>query len=65
MLIAELLHKALYGKDKIRPNKWEMEFLKGIWAKYLNVGKLDKLTQKQRDKIREIVKRNRSRKKTS
>jgi hypothetical protein len=33
------LHKALFGKDKIKPNKWEQEFLRNLWASYLNVGK--------------------------
>ncbi len=54
------LHKVLYGKDKIKPNKWEKEFLKGIWSKYLNVGKFDRLTHNQREKIREIIKKYRT-----
>ena len=49
------LHKALYGKDKLKLNKWEKIFFKGIWEKYLNVGKFDKLTHKQREKIKEII----------
>lgn len=49
------LHKALYGKDKINPNKWEKQFLYEIWDKYLNVGKFGKLTYKQREKIEEIL----------
>ncbi len=54
------LHKALYGKNKIKPNKWEKVFLGGIWEKYLNVGKFDKLTHKQRKKIKEIIKKYRT-----
>ncbi len=54
------LHKALYGKDKIKPNKWEKEFLQGIWGRYLNVGKFDKLTHNQREKIKEIIKKYRT-----
>ncbi len=53
------LHKALYGKDKIKPNKWEKVFLTGIWERYLNVGKFDKLTVKQRNKIEEVINRHR------
>ena len=51
------LHRALYGKYKIKPNKWEKEFLTNIWEKYLNVDKFDKLTNRQCEKIREILKK--------
>ena len=60
MVLKVELHKALYGKDKIKPNKWEKEFLKGVWEKYLNVGKFDKLTHNQREKIIEIIKKYRT-----
>lgn len=53
------LHKALYGKDKLKLSKWEKEFFQGIWEKYLNVGKFDKLTNKQRNKIEEVINRRR------
>lgn len=59
MMLEAKLHKALYGKDKIKPNKWEKEFLTGIWEKYLKVGRFDKLTNKQREKIREVINRHR------
>jgi hypothetical protein len=57
------LHKALFGKDKIKPNKWEQEFLYNLWASYLNVGKFDKLTNKQREMLKKIIKKYRSKKK--
>ena len=44
------LHKALFGKDKIKPSEWEREFLTRIWVSYLNVGKFDKVTYKQKRK---------------
>jgi hypothetical protein len=49
MLKAELI-KALFGKDKIEPNKWEQKFLRNLWALYLNVGRFDKETYKQRER---------------
>jgi hypothetical protein len=57
------LHKALFGKDKIKPNKWEQEFLRNLWASYLNVGKFDKLTNKQRELLKNIIKKYRAKKK--
>ena len=57
------LHKALFGKDKIKPNKWEQEFLRNLWASYLNVGKFDKLTNKQRELLKKIIKKYRTKKK--
>ena len=57
------LHKALFGKDKIKPNKWEQGFLRNLWASYLNVGKFDKLTNKQRELLKKIIKKYRSKKK--
>ena len=57
------LHKALFGKDKIKPNKWGQEFLRNLWASYLNVGKFDKLTNKQRELLKKIIKKYRSKKK--
>jgi TRAP-type C4-dicarboxylate transport system substrate-binding protein len=57
------LHRALFGKDKIKPNKWEQEFLRNLWASYLNVGKFDKLTNKQRELLKKIIKKYRSKKK--
>jgi len=57
------LHKALFGKDKIKPNKWEQEFLRNLWVSYLNVGKFNKLTNKQRELLKKIIKKYRSKKK--
>jgi len=57
------LHKALFGKDKIKPNKWEQGFLNNLWSSYLNVGKFDKLTNKQRELLKKIIKKYRSKKK--
>jgi len=51
------LHKALFGKDKIKPNKWEQEFLTRLWVSYLNVAKFDKLTNKQRSMLKKIIKK--------
>jgi len=28
------LHKALFGKDKIKPNKWEQGFLNNLWSSW-------------------------------
>ena len=63
MVLKVELHKALFGKDKIKPNKWEQEFLYNLWASYLNVGKFDKLTNKQRELLKKIIKKYRSKKK--
>ena len=41
-LLLSKLHKALFGKDKIKLNQWELEFLTKLWVSYLNVGKFDK-----------------------
>jgi hypothetical protein len=57
------LHKALFGKDKIKPNKWEQGFLNNLWSSYLNVGKFDKLTNKQRELLKKIIKKYRAKKK--
>jgi hypothetical protein len=57
------LHKALFGKDKIKPNKWEQGFLNNLWSSYLNVGKFDKITNKQRELLKKIIKKYRSKKK--
>ena len=57
------LHKALFGKDKIKPNKWEQGFLNNLWASYLNVGRFDKLTNKQRELLKKIIKKYRAKKK--
>jgi len=57
------LHKALFGKDKIKPNKWEQGFLNNLWSSYLNVGKFDKLTNKQRELLKKIIKKYRTKKK--
>ena len=57
------LHKALFGKDKIKPNKWEQGFLNNLWASYLNVGRFDKLTNKQRELLKKIIKKYRTKKK--
>jgi hypothetical protein len=57
------LHKALFGKDKIKPNKWEQEFLTNLWVSYLNVGKFDKLTNRQRESLKNIIKKYRAKKK--
>jgi hypothetical protein len=63
MILKVELHKALFGKDKIKPNKWEQEFINRLWASYLNVGKFDKLTDKQRDLLKKIIKKYRTKKK--
>lgn len=63
MILKAELHKALFGKDKIKPNKWEQEFLNKLWDSYLNVGKFDKLTNKQRELLKKIIKKYRSKKK--
>ena len=63
MILKAELHKALFGKDKIKPNKWEQEFLNKLWDSYLNVGKFDKLTNKQRGLLKKIIKKYRSKKK--
>lgn len=57
------LHKALFGKDKIKPNKWEQEFLTNLWVSYLNVGKFDKLTNRQRELLKNIINKYRAKKK--
>jgi hypothetical protein len=57
------LHKALFGKDKIKPNKWEQGFLNNLWSSYLNVGKFDKLTNKQRELLKKIIKKYHTKKK--
>ena len=46
------LHKALFGKDKIKLNQWELEFLTKLWVSYLNVGKFDKVTYKQKEVLK-------------
>jgi hypothetical protein len=58
------LHKALFGKDKIKTDKWEQEFLNNLWASYLNVGKFDKLTNKQRELLKKIIKKYRTKKRS-
>ena len=63
MVLKVELHKALFGKDKIRPDKWEQEFLNRLWSSYLNVSKFDKLTNKQRELLKKIIKKYRSKKK--
>jgi hypothetical protein len=63
MILKVELHKALFGKDKIKPNKWEQEFLATLWASYLNVSKFDKLTNKQRELLKKIIKKYRTKKK--
>ena len=61
ILKAELI-KALFGNDKIKPNKWGQELLYSLWASYFNVGKFDKLTNKQRELLKKIIKKYRSKK---
>ena len=56
------LHKALFGKDKIKLNQWEREFLTKLWESYLNVGKFDKVTYKQKEVLKKIIKQHRSKK---
>ena len=56
------LHKALFGKDKIKLNQWELEFLTKLWMSYLNVGKFDKVTYKPREVLKKIIKKYRSKK---
>ena len=56
------LHKALFGKDKIKPSEWEREFLTRIWVSYLNVGKFDKVTYKQKEVLKRIINQHRSKK---
>ena len=56
------LHKALFGKDKIKLNQWELEFLTKLWVSYLNVGKFDKVTYKQKEALKKIIKKYRSKK---
>ena len=56
------LHKALFGKDKIKLNQWELEFLTKLWVSYLNVGKFDKVTYKQKEVLKKIIKKYRSKK---
>ena len=63
MILKVELHKALFGKDKIKPNKWEQGFLNNLWSSYLNVGKFDKLTNKQRELLKKIIKKYRTKKK--
>jgi len=63
MILKVELHKALFGKDKIKPNKWEQEFLNRLWSSYLNIGKFDKLTNKQRELLKKIIKKYRTKKK--
>ncbi len=63
MILKVELHKALFGKDKIKPNKWEQGFLNNLWSSYLNVGKFDKLTNKQRELLKKIIKKYHTKKK--
>ena len=63
MILTVELHKALFGKDKIKPNKWEQEFINNLWSSYLNVGKFDKITNKQRELLKKIIKKYRTKKK--
>jgi hypothetical protein len=62
MILQVELHKALFGKDKIKPSKWEGEFLNNLWLSYLNVGKFDKVTYRQREVLKIIIKQLRSKK---
>ena len=64
MILEVELHKALFGKDKIQPSKWEKEFLEHLWVSYLNVGRLDKITYMQREKLIKTITKHRSKKKT-
>ena len=54
--------QSLFGKDKIKPNQWELEFLTKLWMSYLNVGKFDKVTYKPREVLKKIIKKYRSKK---
>ena len=56
------LHKTLFGKDKIKLSEWEKEFLTKLWVSYLNVGKFDKVTYKQKEVLKKIIKQHRSKK---
>ena len=62
MILQVELYKALFGKDKIKPSEWEREFLTKLWASYLNVGKFDKVTYKQKEVLKRIIKQHRSKK---
>jgi hypothetical protein len=62
MILQVELHNALFGKDKIKPNQWEREFLTRIWVSYLNVGKFNKISYKQRGVLKRIIKQHRSKK---
>jgi len=62
MILQVELHKALFGKDKIKPSQWEREFLTKLWVSYLNVGKFDKISYKQREVLKRIIKLHRSKK---
>ena len=62
MILQVELHKALFGKDKIKPSKWEGEFLNNLWLSYLNVGKFDKVTYRQKEVLKRIIKQHRSKK---
>jgi hypothetical protein len=57
MILQVELHKALFGKDKIKPSKWEGEFLNNLWLSYLNVGRFDKVSYKQREVLKKIIKK--------
>ena len=62
MILQVELHKALFGKDKIKPSKWEGEFLNNLWLSYLNVGRFDKVSYKQKEVLKKIIKKYRSKK---
>jgi hypothetical protein len=62
MILQVELHKALFGKDKIKPSQWEREFLTKLWASYLNVGKFDKISYKQKEVLKRIIKQHCSKK---
>ena len=62
MILQVELYKALFGKDKIKPSEWEREFLTKLWVSYLNVGKFDKVTYKQKEVLKGIIKQHRSKK---
>ena len=56
------LYKALFGKDKIKPSQWKREFLTKLWVSYLNIGKFDKVTYKQRKVLKRMIKQHLSKK---
>jgi len=57
MILTVELHKALFGKDKIKPNKWEEGVMNNLWSSYVEGGKFEKRTKEQRELLKKIIKK--------